>query len=98
MKHIKAVPWFAAAFLVVALALYVAAPSGMAVPSPSPSPAAASPAATPDHPEIRDAIAALRNAKQHLEHAKHDYGGHKAQAIQATNQAIQQLEICLKYD
>ena len=93
MKHIKAVTWLAAAFLVVALALSVAAPSGKAVPPPSP--AAASPA---DHPEIRDAIGALRNAKQHLEHAKHDYGGHRSQAIQATNEAIHQLEICLKYD
>jgi len=97
MKHIKAISWLAAAFLVVALALSVAAPSGKAVPSPTPSPAAASPAA-PDHPEIRDAIASLRNAKGHLEHAKHDFGGHRSEAIKATNEAIHQLEICLKYD
>jgi len=100
MKQIKGISWLMAAFLVVALALFVAAPSGKAVPSPSPSPspAAASPAPTPDHPEIRDAIGALRNARNHLEHARHDFGGHKAEAIRATDEAIRQLEVCLKYD
>jgi len=98
MKHVKAVSWFAAAFLVLALALSVAAPSGKAVPTPPP-PAAASPAAVPEpHPEIREAIAALRRAREHMEHAAHDFGGHKAEALRATDEAIHQLETCLKYD
>jgi hypothetical protein len=97
MKHVKAVSWLAAAFLVIALAFTVAAPSGKAVPAP-PAPAAASPAAVPDHPEIREAIGSLRHAREHLEHAKHDYGGHRAEAIRAIDGAIQQLEVCLKYD
>ncbi|HXZ18619.1 MAG TPA: hypothetical protein VEG63_01640 [Candidatus Acidoferrales bacterium] len=97
MKHIKAVSWLAAAFLVFALALSVAAPSGKAVPPPSPTPAAASPA-TPEHPEIHEAIAALRRAKEHMEHAAHDFGGHKVEALRATDEAIHQLEVCLKYD
>lgn len=95
MKHIKVVSWFVAAILVVALAFSVAAPTGKAVPPPAP--AAASPA-VPEHPEIHDAIAALRRAKEHLEHAKHDFGGHRAEAIGAVDSAIHQLEICLKYD
>lgn len=65
-----------------------------AVPQPQPVPAAA---AEP-HPEIREAIAALRNAKGHLEHAAHDFGGHRVEAIHATDEAIRQLELCLKYD
>jgi hypothetical protein len=50
------------------------------------------------HPEIREAIASLRHAREHLEHAAHDFGGHKAEAIRATDEAIHQLEICLNYD
>jgi len=60
-------------------------------------PATASPAAEP-HPEIREALHALRRAKEHMEHAAHDFGGHRVEAIAATNKAIEQLEICLKYD
>ncbi|HUK43087.1 MAG TPA: hypothetical protein VLW48_01460 [Candidatus Bathyarchaeia archaeon] len=50
------------------------------------------------HPEIREAIASLRRAKEHLEHAAHDFGGHRVEAIRATDEAIRQLEICMKYD
>jgi hypothetical protein len=49
------------------------------------------------HPEIRDAIESLRRAKAHLEHAAHDFGGHRVEAIRSINEAIHQLEICLKY-
>jgi hypothetical protein len=61
-----------------------------------PATPAATPAAEP-HPEIREAIAALRRAKEHLDHAAHDFGGHRVEAIRATDEAIHQLEICLKY-
>lgn len=57
-------------------------------------------AATPaePHPQIKDALAALRHAKEHMEHAAHDFGGHRVEALRATDEAIKQLEICLKYD
>ena len=77
-----------------------AAPHNANVPaSPAASALPATPAATPaaEHPEIRDAIAALRRAKEHMEHAAHDFGGHRVEAIRATDEAIHQLEICLKY-
>jgi hypothetical protein len=32
-----------------------------------------------------------------MEHAAHDFGGHRVDAIRATDDAIRQLEICLKY-
>jgi hypothetical protein len=41
---------------------------------------------------------ALRRAKEHLEHSAHDFGGHRVEALRATDEAIRQLEICLKYD
>jgi len=71
-----------------------ATPAASALPA---SPATATPAAEP-HPEIREALHALRRAKEHMEHAAHDFGGHRVEAIAATNKAIEQLEICLKYD
>ena len=95
----KAVYLFAAGILVLALAFSAAtpaAPSGKALPAPGSQPAAASPA--PAHPEIHEAIEALRRARAHLEHAKHDFGGHRAEAIRATDEAIHQLEVCLKFD
>jgi hypothetical protein len=49
------------------------------------------------HPEIRAALESLHNAKVHLEQAKHDFHGHRADAIKAINEATRQLEICLQY-
>jgi hypothetical protein len=58
------------------------------------------PAAPPAelHPEIRDAIAALRRANQRLQRVGGDFGGHKADTLKATNEAIVQLQLCLPYD
>jgi hypothetical protein len=74
-----------------------------AAPAPKPAPAAApaAPAAAPvpePHPEIHDALDALRKAKFRMEHASHDFGGHREEAIRATDEAIRQLELCLKFD
>jgi hypothetical protein len=90
------------ATLVLAFAFIATTP---AAPNKANAPAAnarpAAPAATPaaePHPEIREALASLRRAKEHMEHAAHDFGGHRVEAIEATNQAIRQLELCLKFD
>jgi hypothetical protein len=50
------------------------------------------------HPEIHAAIRALERAKIHLEHAAHDFGGHRKEALAATDEAIKQLRIALEYD
>ena len=68
-------------------------PAANALPA---TPAAATPAEP--HPQIREALAALRRAKEHMEHAAHDFGGHRVEALKATDEAIRQLEECLKYD
>ena len=81
--------------LVFALAFPVASPAAPPAPKPQPAVPAAAPA---DHPEIRDAIASLRRAREHLNHAAHDYQGHRVDAIRAIDDAINQLQICLKYD
>ncbi len=49
------------------------------------------------HPRIARAIEALRDAREYMEHAPHDFGGHKADAIRATDEAIRQLNFALGY-
>lgn len=90
-----------ASALVLALALPAAAASGKALaksPSPAAKPAAAAPAPPERHPKIREALAALHASREDLEHAAHDFGGHRVEAMHAIDEAIKQLEICLKYD
>jgi hypothetical protein len=91
------------AALIFAVAFSVSVPAvsharnATAVPTAAaaPDPATATP---PDHPEIRDALGSLRHAKEHLEHAAHDFGGHRVDALHAVDEAIHQLDICLKFD
>jgi len=95
---------FALVALVVAFAYTASTPAAAnkahadAVPTAAPQPNTATATAAEPHPEIREAIAALRRAKEHMEHAAHDFGGHRVEAIRATDVAIRQLEDCLKYD
>jgi hypothetical protein len=97
---------FAALTLALALGFSVVAPAAPnakpaataasslpAVPQPT---AAAEP--VPPHPEIRDAIESLRRAKAHMLMAAHDYHGHRDDAIRATDEAIRQLEICMRFE
>jgi len=69
-----------------------------AVPAAVPQPAAAPAAQRDAHPEIREAIESLRRAKDHLEHAAHDFGGHRVEAIKAIDESLRQLNDCLKFD
>lgn len=50
------------------------------------------------HPHIRAALKELREAKKELKEAAHDFGGHRAEALEAVDKAINQLETCLKFD
>ena len=99
--------WFPAlvamTILVFALMIPFGAPAAPhahnALPAVHAAPHAAAANALPEpHPEIREAIESLRRAKAHMEHAAHDFGGHRVDAIRATDDAIRQLQICLKYD
>ena len=49
------------------------------------------------HPRIARAIVALKDAREYMEHAPHDFGGHKADALHATDEAIRQLNFALAY-
>jgi hypothetical protein len=100
---LKLTSLFAVSALALALFMSVGTPAApktaAATVSAAASQPAAEPAASPEpHPEIREAIASLRRAKDHLEHAAHDFGGHRVEAIKATDEALRQLQDCLKFD
>jgi hypothetical protein len=86
---IRMVGLLVVASLILAFTFIAVAP---AAPHKANAPAANAPPATPaptpaaePHPEIREALEALRRAKGHMEHAAHDFGGHRVEAIEATN-------------
>ena len=97
---------FVAMTMALALGFSTLAPAAPnANPKPAPAAVAAQPSVpapaadpAPPHPEIRDAIAALRRAREHMAAAAHDFGGHRVEALKATDEAIRQLEICMKYE
>ena len=69
--------------------------------APSTTPAPTQPPATQRHerhPAIRTAIHALEKAKEELKAANHDFGGHRAQALEDCDKAIAQLKLALEYD
>jgi hypothetical protein len=57
------------------------------------------PAAPPphDHPRIEAAMHALEDARNELNSAPHDFGGHRGDAISAIDHAMKQLRICMQY-
>ena len=50
------------------------------------------------HPEIAAAMNHLREAKANLEHAAHDFGGHRANALKHVNEALEECRLALEYD
>jgi len=48
------------------------------------------------HPHIRAAIHELREAGKEMKEAAHDFGGHREEALKATEGAIEQLKICME--
>jgi len=46
----------------------------------------------PDHPRIREAHRHLEQAREELQHAEHDYRGHRARAIEFVNHAIEECD------
>ena len=50
-----------------------------------------------EHPRIAKAIAALEDAIIYMKEAPHDFGGHKAKAIEDSERAVRQLKLALKY-
>jgi hypothetical protein len=49
------------------------------------------------HPRIAAAITSINDAIAYMEAAPHDFGGHKASAIQSSRHAVEQLKLALAY-
>ena len=59
----------------------------------------ASPAPPPEeHPHIRAAVRELREAREELRTAAHDFCGHRAEAVEKTDQALRQLQAAMECD
>ena len=71
---------------------------GLMVPAMLPSQTLGQPPHKEQHPAIRNAIQALEEARYDLEHAAHDFGGHRVKALKAVDHAIKQLRKALEYD
>lgn len=92
----KIISFLAALALVLTLTFPAAAP---AAPPTAKGTTATSVRAAPErHPEIRAAIESLEHARMHLKEARHDFGGHREEALRATDEAIRQLKICMEFD
>jgi hypothetical protein len=50
-----------------------------------------------EHPRIARAISELEDAIRYMQAAPHDFGGHKANAIQASENAIRELRLAMSY-
>ena len=56
------------------------------------------PAHADPQPKMQAALAALESAKNHLENATADKGGHRVKAIQATKEAIEETKKGISFD
>jgi hypothetical protein len=79
----------------VAGSLMLAVPAVLAQQTETPAPVVPH---TEHHPAIRRAIRALEAAKVDMQHANHDFGGHRVAALEECDKAIAQLQEALKYD
>jgi len=52
---------------------------------------APAPVPQPEYPHMRAAANELREAKNELQHAAHDFCGHRADAVRATDAALRQI-------
>ena|SRR5579864_628193 len=85
MKH-----WFLALAAMAILILALMSPTGTpavppahnALPAAAAAPHAGATATPERHPEIREAIESLRHGREHLEHAAHDFGGHREEPFE----------------
>jgi hypothetical protein len=50
------------------------------------------------HPHLHQSLDALRAAKQDLQESRHDFGGHRDEALRAIDAAIYHIDMCVRYD
>ena len=50
-----------------------------------------------EHPRLKKAITEMEDAIDYLEKAPHDFGGHRAAALEDTKKAVKSLKLALEY-
>jgi hypothetical protein len=83
------------AILGIGMTFGVSAQTG--IPQPQP-PAAARMQKHEHHPELQAALKALRKAKSDLQKAARDFDGHRAKAVDHTDEAIKEVEAAIASD
>lgn len=68
------------------------------VPSPGTPPVGHVRGGGEKHPEIRKAMRALNNAINDLQHADHDFAGHREKALDLAQQALKECQLALQAD
>lgn len=82
MKNLfKSLPWLA----LMTLALVSVPRSASTAPPPQ-----------EPHPHIHAAVGELREAREELRTAAHDFCGHRKEALEATDRALKQLQLALE--
>ena len=79
-KTLTSLPWLA----LLALATISVPRNGQTAPPPP-----------GEHPHIRAAVAELREARDELRTAAHDFCGHRADAVDMCDRALKQLQLAL---
>jgi len=59
------------------------------------TPRYANTAPPPEYPHMRAAAQELREARNELQHAAHDFCGHREEALRATDAALRQIEAAI---
>jgi hypothetical protein len=90
---VKAISKIFALALVLGVISFTAATAK--TPASNPSPTAA--AAVEEQPHMEAALKSLKEAREHLQQAEADKGGHRAAAIKATDEAIKHTEMGMKF-
>lgn len=89
---------FLTLLITAALLFTLALPVGAAGPKAARVVAAAAVAAPapPPHPRVEKAIAAMRDAREHLHAAEGEFHGHRDKAIEHLDRAIHEAEECMR--
>jgi len=92
-------PFLFGAFILTGTAYAQTPPPAAPVAAPAAATETVKPAVHHErHPDLHKAMRKLRGAKQDLEKAASDYGGHKAKAIEAIDAALIELKASLEFD
>lgn len=96
MKIVTRVSTILALFAFVVALSFPLATSAESGPAPAKA-AVTSPVPPMPHPEIDDALRLLNQAQDHLNHAAHDFGGHRTKAMEHIGKALEELHAALEY-